>query len=77
MAEQAAVNREVVSSTLTGAAIYCRVDELVESPVSETGVCRFKPYLGSHLLGSRRRWQSHLILAQDLAGSIPAFPILL
>jgi hypothetical protein len=54
MAEQTAVNREVVGSSPTGAAIYCRVDELVESPVSETGVCRFKPYLGSQLLGSRQ-----------------------
>lgn len=27
MAEQAAVNREVVSSTLTGAAINCRMDD--------------------------------------------------
>ncbi len=38
MAEQAAVNREVASSSLAGAAIHCRVDELVKSPVSETGV---------------------------------------
>lgn len=50
MAEQAAVNREVAGSSPAGAAIHCRVDESVESPVSETGVCRFKSYLGSHLL---------------------------
>lgn len=63
MAEQAAVNREVASSTLAGAAIYCRVDELVESPVSETGICRFKPYLGSQSLPC------------GVTGNIPTFEV--
>lgn len=33
--------------------------------------------LPRQLLGSRRRWQSHLTLTQDVAGSIPASPVLL
>lgn len=48
MVEQAAVNREVVGSSPTEAVSnLCRVDELVKSPVSETGNCRFDSYLGS------------------------------
>ena len=38
MAERLAVNGAVVGSSPTRAAIHCRVDELVKSPVSETGV---------------------------------------
>ena len=38
MVEPRAVNAGVVGSSPTGAAIYCRVDELVKSPVSEAGV---------------------------------------
>jgi hypothetical protein len=70
MAEQAAVNREVVGSNPTGAAIHCRVDDLESRCDSESRRCWFDPNLGNQLLGSRRRWQSHLILAQDLAGTL-------
>lgn len=77
MAERRAVNAGVVGSNPTGAAIHCRVDDMESRCDSESQRCWFDPNLGNQLLGSRRRWQSHLILTQDLAGSIPAFPVLL
>lgn len=79
MAERAAVNRAVVGSSPTEAAIiYCRVDESGKSSVSETEVMQVRDLPRQPLtsLGSRRRWQSHLILDQALAGSIPASPVL-
>jgi hypothetical protein len=50
MAEQAAVNRDVVGSTPTGAAIHCRVDDLESRCDSESQRCWFDPNLGNQLL---------------------------
>ncbi len=50
MAEQAAVNREVVGSSPTGAAIHCRVDDLESRCESESQRCWFDPNLGNQLL---------------------------
>jgi hypothetical protein len=46
MVKHAADNGAIVGSIPTTPTIHCRVDELIKSPVSETGVCRFEPYLG-------------------------------
>lgn len=46
MAERAAVNRTVASSTLAGAAIHCRVDDMESRCDSESRRCWFDPSLG-------------------------------
>lgn len=50
MAEQAAVNCEVVGSSPTGAAIYCRMDDWVSRCRSERWRGWFDPNSGIHLL---------------------------
>lgn len=46
MAERAAVNRTVASSTLAGAAIHCRVDDMESRCDSESRRCWFDSSLG-------------------------------
>ncbi len=48
MAEQAAVNRKVVGSSPTGAAIHCRVDDMESRCDSESWRCWFDSSLGIH-----------------------------
>lgn len=50
MAERAVVNRMVASSTLAGAAILCRVDDMESRCDSESRRCWFDSSLGSHSL---------------------------
>jgi hypothetical protein len=75
MVEQAAVNREVVGSSPTGAAIHCRVDDMESRCDSESRRCWFDSSLGSQSIGKYANRQSDLTLNQVVEGSIPSFPV--
>ncbi len=57
----------VVGSIPTRAAIHCRMDDWASRRESESWRGWFDPNSGIQSLGSRRRWQSHLILTQEIS----------